>query len=189
MSDKKTHEEIIKRVCKEILLSNGLFQKGSSRIYLDDNGYFFTHIEFQPSSWGRGSYLNIGICFLWKDRDYFAFDYSPFIAARAKNFVEYQNDTQFEEAMREYAQFALEQALDFRKLRNIKYAKRYFREVCRKIKKHLETLDMIERLDTEDILAAIKKTRSFWHSKPSMKNMPYDSFFDEQKNDFICRSK
>lgn len=27
MSDKKSHEEIIKRVCKEILLSNGLFQK------------------------------------------------------------------------------------------------------------------------------------------------------------------
>lgn len=28
MSDKKSHEEIIKRVCKEILLSNGLFKKG-----------------------------------------------------------------------------------------------------------------------------------------------------------------
>lgn len=181
MSDKKPHEEIIKRVCKEILLPNGLFQKGFSRLFLDDNGYFFTLIEFQPSTWSRGSHLNIGLCFLWEDRDYFAFEYSPFIAARAKNFIEYQNDTQFEEAMREYAQFALNQALDFRKLRNIKYAKRYFQKVCRR-KKHLETLDMIERLDTEEVLAAIKKTRSFWHSKPSMKNMPYDSFFDEQKN-------
>jgi hypothetical protein len=53
--------------------------------------------------------------------------------------------------MREYAQFALDQALDLRKLRNIKYAKRYFRKVCRKIKKHLETLYMIERLDTEEV--------------------------------------
>ena len=32
MSDKKSHEEIIKRVCKEILLSNGLFQKRTRQI-------------------------------------------------------------------------------------------------------------------------------------------------------------
>lgn len=65
MEDKTIHSKIIKQVCKEILIPIGVFQKGTSRIYLDDNDYFFTVIEFQPSSWDRGTYLNIGITFLW----------------------------------------------------------------------------------------------------------------------------
>lgn len=41
MSDKKSHEEIIKRVCKEILLSNGLFQKA-----LDKSAFVEVEDEF-----------------------------------------------------------------------------------------------------------------------------------------------
>ena len=40
------HDQIIKKLCKDILLALGVFQKGTSRIYIDDNGYFFTVIEF-----------------------------------------------------------------------------------------------------------------------------------------------
>ena len=41
--------KIIKKLCKEIFPSD-VFQKGNSRVYLDDNGYYFTVIEFQPYS-------------------------------------------------------------------------------------------------------------------------------------------
>lgn len=40
MEDKKIHSNIIKQVCKEILIPLGVFQKGTSRLYLDDNDYF-----------------------------------------------------------------------------------------------------------------------------------------------------
>lgn len=68
MEDKKIHSNIIKQVCKEILIPLGVFQKGTSRLYLDDNDYFFTVIEFQPSSWSNGTYLNIGLTFLWDNK-------------------------------------------------------------------------------------------------------------------------
>lgn len=41
--------KIIKRLCQEIF-PRDVFQKGNSRVYLDDNGYYFTMIEFQPYS-------------------------------------------------------------------------------------------------------------------------------------------
>ena len=42
MEYKNIHSKIIKQVCKEILIPLGVFQKGTSRLYLDDNDYFFT---------------------------------------------------------------------------------------------------------------------------------------------------
>ena len=43
-----SHNRIIQQLCREALLPLGVFQKGSSRTYLDDNDTFFTVIEFQP---------------------------------------------------------------------------------------------------------------------------------------------
>ena len=77
--------------------SNGVFQKGTSRLYLDDNDYFFTVAEFQPSNWDRGTYLNIGLTFLWdyNQSDVLYFAFSRQIASRYGKFVEYKNETQF----------------------------------------------------------------------------------------------
>ena len=81
------HDQIIKQLCKDTLLPLGVFQKGTSRIYIDDNGYFFTVLEFQPSAYTKGTYLNVALHFLWNERDYFSFDF-PFGAdIRVKNFV------------------------------------------------------------------------------------------------------
>ena len=63
MEDNNIHSKIINQVCREVLIPLGVFQKGASRLYLDDNDYFFTVIEFQPSTWSNGTYLNIGLTF------------------------------------------------------------------------------------------------------------------------------
>ena len=178
MSDSGSHNKIIKSVCKEILLPVGIFQKGTSRVYFDDNGYFLTMIEFQPSSWSCGTYLNIGLSFLWYERNFFAYDFSPFIGARAMNYVEYQNDEQFERAVRQYAEAALEQALIFRNLRNIDYAKKYFKIWVPKRKSGKKYLEMLNKLEAGDLQSTIKRTRDHFHSIPSMKKMPYDTEFD-----------
>ncbi|WP_303637066.1 MULTISPECIES: hypothetical protein [Stenotrophomonas] len=49
-------------------------QKGRSRTWLDDQGWWVGVVEFQPSAWDRGSHLNVGACWLWNEQDYLSFD-------------------------------------------------------------------------------------------------------------------
>lgn len=125
MEDKNIHSKIIKQVCKEILIPLGVFQKGTSRIYLDDNDYFFTVVEFQPSSWDRGTYLNIGLTFLWdyNQSDLLYFGFSRQIASRYGKFVRYENETQFKNEVTNLVNIAKEEILFYRKLRDIEFAK------------------------------------------------------------------
>lgn len=127
MEDKNIHSNIIKQVCKELLIPLGVFQKGTSRLYLDDNEYFFTAIEFQPSSWNSGTYLNIGLTFLWNndpsDTIYFSFSRQP--AARYGKFVEYINETQFRKEITKLVNTAKDEILFYRKLRNLEFAKEW----------------------------------------------------------------
>lgn len=62
--DDKIINNIIKKKCKDIFPEE-VFQKGTSRVYYDDNGYYLTQIEFQPYSLKRGFFLNIGLSFLF----------------------------------------------------------------------------------------------------------------------------
>ena len=175
------HNQIIKQLCKDTLLPLGVFQKGTSRIYIDDNGYFFTVIEFQPSGFAKGPYLNIALHFLWSERDYFSFDF-PFGAdIRVKNFVEYQNDEQFTHEVTEYVQEAAKQVLFYRKLQDVETAKSYMKKWLRKYKGNprIDELNTINHLHDEEVLQRIKQTRAFWRSKPSMKKMKNYDVFDD----------
>ena len=156
MEDKNIHSKTIKQVCKEILIPLGVFQKGSSRLYLDDNGYFFTVVEFQPSSWDKGTYLNIGLTFLWdyNQSDVLYFDFSRKPAARfglaLANICTLNNDTQS-------AKF---------------YYENYHRE------QNTEEQMDYKNLSAEYLNSNIKTTRKMWHSKPSMKKMPVSMIYD-----------
>ena len=134
MEDKNIHSKIIKQVCKEILIPLGVFQKGTSRLYLDDNDYFFTVVEFQPSSWDKGTYLNIGLTFLWNcnqsDVLYFGFSRNP--AARYGKFVEYKNESQFRKEIKDLANIAKDEILFYRKLRDIEFAKDWMTSYIKK---------------------------------------------------------
>jgi hypothetical protein len=68
-----------------------LVQKGRSRTWLDDHGWWLCVVEFQPSSWSRGSYLNVGCCWLWQVKDYLSFDEG----SRVEGFHDFQDQTQF----------------------------------------------------------------------------------------------
>lgn len=115
--------KIIKKLCKEIF-PHDVFQKGNSRVYLDDNGYYFTMIEFQPYSLKKGVFLNIGLSFLFNKDDYLTFSYSLDNETRVgKNFIEYRNDEQFEKEVRKYVELASEYILKYRKFVDVNYAK------------------------------------------------------------------
>lgn len=71
------HNAILKRVARARLGPLGLIQKGRSRIWFDDHRWFVTMVEFQPSSYNRGSYLNAGASWLWwPEKDFLSFDQS-----------------------------------------------------------------------------------------------------------------
>ncbi|MBE6934707.1 MAG: hypothetical protein E7462_06650 [Ruminococcaceae bacterium] len=174
------HKQIIKNLCKDILLPLGVFQKGASRIYVDDNGYFFTVIEFQPSTYAKGTYLNVVLHFLWNERENISYDFPFGNEMRIGNFIEYHNEEQFTHEVTQYVQEAAKQVLFYQKLQDIEIAKSYARKWSRKFKgnSRISELEKINRLDDEEVLQKIKRTRAFWRSKPSMKKMKIHDFFD-----------
>ena len=48
----------------------------SSRRWTADRGWWLINVEFQPSAYSVGSYLNVGLQHLWIPRDHRVFEYS-----------------------------------------------------------------------------------------------------------------
>lgn len=55
---------ILNTGAREILRPMGRVRKGRSRTWWDDHGWWLINVEFQPSGFSKGSYLNVGICWL-----------------------------------------------------------------------------------------------------------------------------
>jgi len=104
------HNKIIKKVASKTFKQYGIKQKGQSRLFIDDNDWFIIIIEFQPSKFGNGTYLNIGINFNWNIQDYYSFD----IGNREKEFVEYINEEQFTEEINKLCKYSIEKIRDYK---------------------------------------------------------------------------
>ena len=117
------YNKIINQVAKEALTTHRFFQKGQSRTWLYDGGYFFVQIEFQPS-WLYGSYCNVGIGFLFDYtddlNDVIAFDYGW---KRIDDFIEYDGDEdKFRSNMTRMATSALEYAKELMEFESLEFA-------------------------------------------------------------------
>ncbi|WP_276975886.1 hypothetical protein [Flavobacterium filum] len=97
MTKQIDHNKLLKKIAKERLKPYGIFQHGQSRIFLYDRGWFTIVIEFQPSSWSKGTYLNIGVDFNFYPRDYFAYSFGY----RERGFEEFKDEGQFIKLMNE----------------------------------------------------------------------------------------
>lgn len=104
------HNLHISRAARAALRPIGCVQKGRSRIWLDDQRWWVTVVEFQPSGWSKGSYLNVGACWLWHARDHFTFDDGH----RVDGFQSATDLEDFEGAMAGMAARAREEVLKFR---------------------------------------------------------------------------
>jgi hypothetical protein len=89
----------------------GVIRKGRSRSWIDDHGWWLGIVEFQPSSSSKGSYLNVGVMWLWNVADHFVFD----IFLRIGRYVPYLSDVQFAPEADRLAQVALAQLTDWRR--------------------------------------------------------------------------
>lgn len=95
MSD---HNRIITRAAREHLAPAGFFQAGSSRVWLEDNGWFMVMAEFRPSGFSKCSMLNLGLHFLWahgpeaESENISAYHYMPFLPAVNQCHANYTGD-------------------------------------------------------------------------------------------------
>ena len=100
------HDKLLAAAAKEILGPLGFHRKGRSRIWIADQGWWLNVVEFQPSGWAKGSYLNVAAHWLWIEKDYLSFDYG----GRVEPFSEYVSDAQFESEAIRLAQTAAHEA-------------------------------------------------------------------------------
>jgi hypothetical protein len=100
------HETIIANAAKDALHPLGFRRKGRSRLWLQDRDWWLVVVEFQPSGWGKGSYLNVAAHWLWSDKGFLSFD----VGERIGGFVEYASDAAFTSAARVLAENAAVEA-------------------------------------------------------------------------------
>lgn len=72
----------------------GCQRKGQSRFWSADQGYWQIGVEFQPSAWSQGSYLNVGVQWPWLPKAYFSFGMGV-PTARVADFISFENEEQF----------------------------------------------------------------------------------------------
>jgi len=87
------HNTVITAQARQVLKPLGLVRKGTSRVWIDDHGWWTIQVEFQPSAWSKGSYLNVGINWLLYEGSVGAFHIGyrvdvPFIDAGASESFE-----------------------------------------------------------------------------------------------------
>lgn len=102
-----THNKIVANAAKSLLGPLGFVRKGRSRTWIADHNWWATVIEFQPSSWSKGSYLNVAAHWLWSDQEHLSFDFG----GRIDGYVEYGSDAQFSVAVAALAERAANEAL------------------------------------------------------------------------------
>jgi hypothetical protein len=106
------HSALLTSAAKRILMPSGLFQKGRSRTWLGDQAWWMVVVEFQPSDWSRGSYLNVGCMWLWNMKENLSFD----VGYRVDRFLPFENEEQFGPVAEKLALAALEKVGEYRRL-------------------------------------------------------------------------
>ncbi len=104
------HTRLLTAAARTVLRPLGCVQKGRSRTWLDDQGWWVGVIEFQPSAWSRGSYLNVGACWLWEEKDFLSFD----AGYRVAPFQPFTNTAEFTSAAQALAEQAAAEVLALR---------------------------------------------------------------------------
>jgi hypothetical protein len=104
------HNQLIARAAKAALAPLGCMQKGRSRIWFSDHGWWLAVIEFQPTSWGKGSYLNAAAMWLWNAKDHWSFDEG----GRVEAFHDFRNEEPFSKAAQHLAASATAEVASLR---------------------------------------------------------------------------
>lgn len=122
MGNSGAHEAIIRAAAKTHLTPLGFRQKGRSRTWLRDHGWWLAVVEFQPSSWSKGSYLNVACMWLWHPQDHLSFH----VCERLGRHAEFLDEASFGAAADGLARLAAEGTLkNAQQFRDVHSARSY----------------------------------------------------------------
>lgn len=123
MAKLNEHGRLIAAAAKAALTPLGCKRKGQSRLWVSDERYWLISVEFQPSAWSKGSYLNVRPQWLWLRMG--AHDDFP----RPADYIEFKNADQFTPLIENMAEIAAQTVLAFRaRFRSLSDVNRYFAE-------------------------------------------------------------
>ena len=123
MAKQNEHGRLIAAAAKAALAPLGCRRVGQSRCWISDEGSWIIFVEFQPSGWSRGSYLNVWPIWLWLR--YGGNDHHP----RPAEFIEFENAIQFTPLIENMAVIAAQTVLSFRsRFRTLNDVDRFFAE-------------------------------------------------------------
>ncbi len=109
MAKTNEHGRLIAAAAKAALVPLGSVRKGQSRVWYSDQRYWVIAVEFQPSCWSKGSYLNVSVAWLWKAIRGYSFRYRPF------DFISFESVEQFTPLIAEMANVAAREVVKIRK--------------------------------------------------------------------------
>jgi hypothetical protein len=112
MATQNEHGRLIAAAARAALAPIGCVRRGQSRVWLSDQRYWAIMIEFQPSGFSRGSYLNVGASWLWYERPGMAFNIGYRVACAG--FISFENSEQFRPLIERMAAQAAEEVLAMR---------------------------------------------------------------------------
>lgn len=120
MAEEFDHNRVLNAAAREVLKPLGLARKGRSRTYLDDRGWWLGVVEFQPHKWMRGSFLNVGVDWHWRDQEFIAYSVGGRVdhdmgEPPSFGFLEAQDEEQFGVAARELARIAAGEVEGYRR--------------------------------------------------------------------------
>ncbi len=106
------HNKLLTKIAKEKLQAQGIQQKGQSRLFIHDNYWYTIIIEFQPSAYDKGTFLNVAADFNFYPRGHFTYT----VGGREKEFIAFQNETQFAAAVNSLCDVAVDRVNVLKKL-------------------------------------------------------------------------
>jgi hypothetical protein len=123
MAHQNVHGRLIAAAAKAALGPLGCKRMGQSRCWISDERYWVVFVEFQPSAWSKGSYLNVYPIWLWLRMG--ANDHHP----RPADFISFESVEQFTPLIENMAAIAAQTVLTFRaRFRTLADVNRYFAE-------------------------------------------------------------
>src|SRR5271165_2041598 len=128
LPEESDHGRILAAAARKELTPLGFWRKGRSRVWLADRGFWLAVVEFQPSGFSKGSYLNVAAHWLWSAMpNSLSFDYS---IERQQPWIAFEDEAQFGPLADRLAQQAAEdtrqletRVSDVRKLADLLVAK------------------------------------------------------------------
>src|SRR4051812_24961685 len=109
MTQQNEHGRLIAAAAKAALSPLGCKRKGQSRFWYSDQHFWVVSIEFQPSGWAKGSYLNVGAHWLWYSNRNWGF--SEEARVEDLGFTRFENVEQFRPLIAAMATRAAEEVL------------------------------------------------------------------------------